>query len=345
MSSQALPETFVPGFHDENEVRKMTYIPLGNTGLNVSKIALGTAGFCYFYGDYDIEECKKTVHEAIKKGINIIDTAPWYGHGESEKILGLCLEGIPRKAYYLNTKCCRYAKDPALMFDFSAERTRRSIDESLKRLKQDYVDVLQIHDIEFSENLDLVLKETLPTVQEICRTGKARYIGITGYPLSVLKECVERSHVPIDTVLTYCRSTMIDNSLDDYLNFFQSKNLGIINAAVQSMGVLTNNGPEPWHPADNTTKEVCRKAAEYCKKENVELGKLAFHYSLKHGAGDSILVGIKTRTLLNYNLDVLYNGLNPKEQEVYAEVLKILKKLSPNRHWENVELENYKKIA
>ncbi|KAF7282329.1 uncharacterized protein LOC143202702 [Rhynchophorus ferrugineus] len=343
MCEMSLPETFVNGFHDEKEVRRMTYNPLGNTGINVSKISLGTGGFSYFYGDYDIDECKKTVHEAIKRGVNFIDTAAWYGHGESEKILGLCLEGIPRQAYYLGTKCCRYEKDPKCMFNFSAERTRKSINESLSRLKLDYVDIIQCHDIEFAPNLDIVINETLPTLQEICRSGKANHIGITGYPLSVLKECVEKSKVPIDTILTYCRSSMIDNTLDNYTEFFKSRKMGIIQAAVHAMGLLTNDGPQTWHPAVDHIKQVCSQAREYCKSENIELGKLALYHALQHQqAGDTILIGIKTRTLLNYNLDVLFNGLSPEEHEAYQEVKKILQKLPPQSHWENVELEQYK---
>lgn len=66
-----------------------------------------------------------------------------------------------------------------------------------------------------------MINETLPTLQEICNSGKASHIGITGYPLSVLKECVEKSKIPIDTILTYCRSSMIDNTLDSYTQFFK----------------------------------------------------------------------------------------------------------------------------
>ncbi|XP_066257365.1 uncharacterized protein [Euwallacea similis] len=344
MYQMALPETFVEGFHNETVIRKMTYSPLGNTGMRVSRISLGSGGFSYFYGDYDIEECKKTIYEAIRSGINFIDTGPWYGHGESEKILGLCLEGIPRKAYYLATKVGRYEKDPKKMFDFSVDRTLKSIDESLTRLKLDYVDLLQVHDIEFAPSLETVLKETLPTVQKIVKSGKARHIGITGYPVNNLKECIERSEVPIDTVLSYCRSTMVDNTLDEYVSFLRSKNVGIINAAVNSMGLLTNNGPPSWHPADKDIKQTCKAASEYCKANNVELGKLAVYEGLqKASVADTILIGMNNRTLLNYNLDVLNNGINEQELSVYREVIRILSKLPEKSHWENVELEQFRK--
>lgn len=337
-----LPETFVAEFHDEDVVKLMPYSPLGNTGLNVSKISLGAGGFSYFYGDYDIEECKKTVYDAIKSGINFIDTGPWYGHGESEKILGACLEGIPRKAYYIGTKCCRYEKDPQLMFDFTAEKTKKSIDDSLKRLRLDYVDLLQVHDIEFAPSLDMVLNETLPTVQDIIKSGKANHIGITGYPVSTLKECIEKSHVPIKTILSYSRFSMIDDTLKDYLVFLKNKNIGVINAAVNGMGLLSNKGPQNWHAAGDQIKEVCGEASKYCEDNGVELGKLAVYFGLQQEGPDTTLIGMNSRTLLNYNLDVLRNGLTEKEKQVYAEVEKILGKLPAKSHWENVELEKFR---
>lgn len=75
-------------------------------------------------------------------------------------------------------------------FDFSAERTKQSIDISLGYLGLDYVDVLQIHDVEFAENLDVIVNETLPAVEEAKKQGKLKFIGFSGYPLNVLKEMV-----------------------------------------------------------------------------------------------------------------------------------------------------------
>ncbi|XP_074036955.1 uncharacterized protein isoform X2 [Leptinotarsa decemlineata] len=227
-----LPETYVPGFHYENAVRRMKYNKLGDTGINVSEISLGTAGFCYFYGNYDIEECRKTVHEAIKNGINFIDTGPWYGHGVAEEILGKCLKGVPRKAYYIGTKVGRYEKDPELMFDFSMKKTKESIDISLKKLGIDYVDILQIHDIEFAPSLDFIFNETLPAVVDIVRAGKARFIGITGYPVSTLLEFIQKSSVQIHTILSYCRLTMIDDTLKSFIPELEENDIELGKLAV-----------------------------------------------------------------------------------------------------------------
>lgn len=107
------------------------------------------------------------------------------------------------------------------MFDFSAEKTRASIETSLKRLGVDYIDVIQVHDIEFAPSLDVVVDETLPVLEEAVRQGKARFIGVTGYPVATLKECMEKSKTKIDAVLSYARLTLFDGTLKEYLPFFQ----------------------------------------------------------------------------------------------------------------------------
>jgi aryl-alcohol dehydrogenase-like predicted oxidoreductase len=86
----------------------------------------------------------QVIELAVRSGINLIDTAPWYGHGKSETVLGKGLANIPRSSYYLTTKVGRYLPDPTEMFDFRAERVIRSVDESLQRLGLDYVDVIQV---------------------------------------------------------------------------------------------------------------------------------------------------------------------------------------------------------
>lgn len=140
-----LPPTFVKGFHNEEEVRKMKYEQLGQTSMIVSKISIGGATLCSnFYGQLDFEEAKKTVHEALKRGINYIDTAPFYGQGESEINIGKILKDVPRHAFYIATKTGRYERSGPGQFDFSYDRTMRSINESIARLGVEYIDLYQV---------------------------------------------------------------------------------------------------------------------------------------------------------------------------------------------------------
>lgn len=91
-----------------------------------------------------MDEAIATVEKAVKSGINYIDTAPYYGQGRSEEVLGMALKNIPRSAYYVATKVGRYETTFERMFDFSAKKTRASIEKSLELLGLEYVDVIQV---------------------------------------------------------------------------------------------------------------------------------------------------------------------------------------------------------
>ncbi|KAG7166124.1 L-galactose dehydrogenase-like [Homarus americanus] len=213
--------TYVANFHDDDAVKKMSYQPLGNTGLSVSRISLGGGPLGDMYGSNKEEEYIATVHLALKSGINYIDTAPWYGNDSNLNTL-TALKDVPRSAYYIGTKVGRYEQDLEKQFDFSGKRVEQSVDASLKLLGLNYVDVIQVHDLEFAESLDIILEETLPALQKVVEQGKARHIGITGYPLHLLQEVIERSSINIELVLSYARNTLLDDTLKEFIPFFQN---------------------------------------------------------------------------------------------------------------------------
>lgn len=257
----------------------MRFRQLGSTDMRVSILGMGGSGFGNVYGKYSEEEAKRAVRYSIDKGINYFDTAVWYGQGKSESFLGRALNGIPRSAFYIGTKVGRYERDVQKMFDFSAQKVISSAQESLKRLQLQYVDILQVHDVEFAPSLDVIIDETLPALQKLKEQGLCRYIGITGYPLGPLKEIIKCSPVKVDSVLTYCRLTLNDSSLRSDFEFFRSKGVPIINASPVSMGLLTKVGVQDWHPAGKEIREACSAALRYCEDQGVDIGRLAVNYS------------------------------------------------------------------
>ncbi|CAB3361680.1 Hypothetical predicted protein [Cloeon dipterum] len=339
----SLPSTYVEGFHDLEAVKKMKYNLLGETGLKVSHLGFGGAALAYFYEAFDEEKAIEVVRDALKKGVNYIDTAAYYGKTRcSERILGKALKGVPREAYYIGTKVGRFSGDVATGFDFTYKRTIESVNESLQLLGIDYVDIIQAHDIEFAPNVDIVVNETFPALVEVVKAGKAKYIGVTGYPISVLKEAIERSKFKVDCVLCYARSTLHDSTLQEYLPFFQSRKMGIISAAGTSMSLLTNKGPFAWHPAHQDLKDACANAVEICKKEGIELARLAVFHSMSVEGPATHLLGINCKEVLEHNLDVCINGLTPKELEVLAQIKANCFANVKNRHWEGVEVSRYR---
>uniref|UniRef100_A0A1B0BW93 NADP-dependent oxidoreductase domain-containing protein n=1 Tax=Glossina palpalis gambiensis TaxID=67801 RepID=A0A1B0BW93_9MUSC len=340
MSCTSSPATFTQGFHAKDSCNSMPYLTLGKTGLEISKFSFGAAVFSSIYGEFDAKEAEETLVQALKSGVNYIDTAPWYGQGQSEGFLGQVLRNVPRSAYYIATKVGRYCTDYKNMFDFSAKRSRESVERSLELLGLQYVDVIQIHDIEFANNVGVVINECLPELENLIKEGKARFIGVTGYSLHHLKECILHAPGKFDVVLPYARFTLMDNSLESYIKFFQNENLGIVCASGHAMGLLTNCGPQAWHPASDEQKQLCRKAAKICKEAGIELGKLAMYHFLQLSGATTFLTGMKTRHALDMNLNVFYCGLNLKEQEV----LQLLKDtiFTKSLNWEGVELERYR---
>uniref|UniRef100_A0A182M815 Mitotic checkpoint serine/threonine-protein kinase BUB1 n=1 Tax=Anopheles culicifacies TaxID=139723 RepID=A0A182M815_9DIPT len=333
--------TFVEGFHTKQDVERMQYIPLGRTGLKVSKVSFGTGTFSQLYGDLDETKAEEAVRFAVKQGINYFDTAPFYGQGRSEEVLGKALRKIPRQAYYIATKVGRYEREYERMFDYSAAKTRESVERSLTLLGVDYIDVVQIHDVEFAPNLDIIVEETLPALEALRSEGKLRFIGVSAYPLEVLKQIISKAAGRFDTVLSYCRNTLFDDSLQDFIPFFQQHQLGIICASGHGMGLLTNSGPQPWHPAGQELKSACLEAADYCKQQDIELGKLAMHHSIELPGPATFLAGMQTVELVNINLDAYFNGLSAKEAEVLAYLKERVFSKIKRSHWEGVELKSY----
>lgn len=320
----------------------MTYHKLGETPIMISRLGFGGGSVSGFYNEFDDNEAIETIKLAIKKGINYIDTAPYYGEGRSETLIGKALKEIPRSTYYISTKVGRYTKDWNTMFDYSAEKIKSRFNESLKLLGVDYVDIVVVHDVEFADE-ELILNEALPAVQSLVKEGKARYIAISGYPVKTLQQIVKQSKIKIDIVLTYSRDTLIDATLYDYISFFKTNKIGLINAAPTAMQMLTNHGPQPWHPADKETKELCAKMTEYCKDNDVELGRLAVAHTLKNEGCECVLVGFNTKSLLESNLSVLTEGLTDKEKKVLEHIERNILKQKLNLHWEGVEIKIYQK--
>ncbi|MFI7613640.1 aldo/keto reductase [Nonomuraea terrae] len=166
----------------------MQYRTLGRTGIKVSPYALGAMMFGAV-GNPDHDDSIKIVHRALDAGINFIDTADMYSHGESEEIVGKALKGR-RDDVVLATKA-RFPVDydpsgaaPALPNRSGASRRWliRALDDSLRRLGTDYVDLYQIH----QPDPDTDIEETLSALTDLVRAGKVRAIGTSSLPASDL---------------------------------------------------------------------------------------------------------------------------------------------------------------
>ena len=299
----------------------MEYRKLGNTGLEVSVLSFGASSLGGVFHPVNLDDCMETVRAALDGGINLIDVSPAYGETLGETNLGKALNGIPRDRYYLATKVGSYSEANS-DYDYSAGRTERSLHESLKRLGVDYVDLIQCHDVEFSDH-DQIVNETLPALHRLKQQGVARFIGITGLPLKVFPSILDRVDPgTIDTILSYCHYELNDNSLADLIPYMKEKSVGIINASPTGMGLLTPLGAPCWHPASKVIIDGCRKAVEHCKAKGVDIVELAIQYSCSHSGIATTLVGTARPKNILDNIAYLEK---PMDEGLLSEVLEILK--------------------
>lgn len=276
----------------------MEYRRLGSTDLEISVLGYGASPLGNEFEEIDASEGERAVHMAIDRGVNFFDTSPYYGRTLSEERLGKAL-GAKRKDIVLATKCGRYDTDK---FDFSAERVRRSIEESLRRLRTDYIDLFQMHDIEFVDR-EQIVGEALPAAREMQRQGKCRCVGITGLPLGILKDVASRA--PVESILSYARYNLMVRDLDDVLRPFCEENgIGVINASPLHLRILTERGAPEWHAAAPEVQEAGAKVAALCRSAGVDVADVALKFCFDYPHCASTLVGMSKTRHVRKNLAV-----------------------------------------
>ncbi|GAC1475509.1 MAG: aldo/keto reductase [Isosphaeraceae bacterium] len=303
----------------------MKFRPLGRTGLQVSWLSFGASSIGAEFRGIDLNEASKSVRVAREIGMNSIDTPTYDGRGLSECLLGPALRDVPRESYYLGTKLGRY---DVSHFDFSAKRVAESIDVSLHRLKTDHLDLVLCHDIEFIE-MSQIVEETLPALRKQQEQGKIRFIGVSGYPMSLFRYVLERAE--LDVILSYNHYTLQNTMLADLLPYLEAKGVGVINAAPFSARLLTSAPLPPWHKATPRVREICRRASEHCQARGLDLAQLALQFSIDHEGMATCVVGSANPE--NVRKWVAWSEA-PRDEALLREVLEILR---PIHDWFYVE--------
>ncbi|MCL6489456.1 MAG: aldo/keto reductase [Alicyclobacillus mali] len=279
--------------------------------LDVSILSLGASPFGGVFGDVEESSCINCVHAALDRGINYIDVAPYYGNTRAEAILGKALRGVPRDRYLLSTKAGRITDSH---FDFSSGHLKRSVEQSLRRLGTDFVDILYLHDIEFAHPKQ-IFEEAIPCAIRLRDEGKVRFVGVSGYPLSVLERTLDSSD--IEVVLSYCHYTIIDNSLSNLVPKVKAKGVGLVNASPLGMGLLTEVGPPSWHPADKRLRTVCKTGSDYCIRHGTSIAKIALQFSVSNEDVPTTLIGAASPETIMQNIKWIEE---PLDEEMLREL-------------------------
>lgn len=308
----------------------MLYKPLGRTGINLSVISFGGAPLGNEFGGIDLAGGQRAVHLAIDRGITLFDTSPYYGRTLSEARLGEALQGR-RHEIILSSKCGRY---DVAAFDFSAARIKTSVDESLRRLKTDHLDLLIAHDIEFADRQQII-HETIPAMRELQSAGKIRAVGISGLPLKILADVATRAKV--DFVLSYCRYNPLIQDMDTHLTpILRQHGIGLINAAPVHLRLLTKEGPAAKHPAPESVKQAGAAIVQACLKHAVDPAIVALRFCLQHPYASSTCVGMSNQHEVEQNLTALDFAIPPALLNEIARIAEPVK----NQTWSSGRPEN-----
>ena len=258
---------------------------------------LGTAPLGGLYAVVPAATAHATVDAAWELGIRSFDTAPLYGSGLSERRLGEALAGRPRDEYTISTKVGRLLKPgkpspqfvgaPALepVFDFSPEGVRRSLAESLERLKLDRVDIALLHDPE--DHMDEA-RRALETMREL-----APLVGVGTNVVETALAFVDRAEV--DVVLLAGRYTLLDRSAaEELLPLCAERGVPLIAAGVFNSGLLAGGTTFDYEAAPPELLARSRRLEEICARYDVPLLAAAIQFPLRHPGVTSILVGARS---------------------------------------------------
>jgi L-galactose dehydrogenase len=302
----------------------MDYSLLGKTGMRVSRLSFGASSLGGVFHPVDEAEAIRAVHVALECGINYFDVAPAYAGTVSETVLGKALRGVKRDRYYLSTKVGKYTKPGSYgedTLDYSKDRIRKSIVESAGRLGTDYFDLIHIHDIEYQgrKHTEWALTEGYESVLELKQEGRIGGISFGIYPMDLWMRIF--SSLEVDAGLVHNHYCLSDTRITELLPVAEAKGIGIINGSPFGSALLTDRGPADWHPASANERAVFKRAADFCRKQNTSIAKLALQFASQNPSLPTTLFSSANPESVRRNVEWYEE---PVDQQLVAEVQTLL---------------------
>jgi len=264
---------------------------VGRTKLRVPILGLGTAPLHRSEDSVAIA----TIHRALEEGVNFFDTAPLYGNGRSERLLGAALKGVPRDSYVLSTKVGRLIPEGGgpPPFAYSRDAVLRSFESSLERLGIDRIDILLVHDPD--DHPQEALATAFPTLAELRSQGVIGAIGSGMNQWQMLAHFAR--NFDIDCFLLAGRYTLLEQTaLDDFLPLCAEKQISVFPGGVYNSGILALGPDHPaatynYAPPPPEIADRARQIAAVCARHGVPLQVAAANFPLGHPAITALLIG------------------------------------------------------
>lgn len=210
----------------------MKYRKLNNSDLEVSAVGLGTWAYGKdTFGTVDDQQSIRALRVAVDSGINLIDTAPAYGDGHSEKVVGKAIEGI-RDKVIISTKCGIHQDGTKSVKDLSPKQIRTEIENSLRRLDVEMIDLYQIH----WPDLNTPLEKSVEELMKLQKEGKVKYLGVSNFGVDLLKEITALT----DIISLQPQYSLLNREIEKKtLNYLINNNLGALSYGTLGGGILT----------------------------------------------------------------------------------------------------------
>jgi D-threo-aldose 1-dehydrogenase len=270
---------------------------LGRTNLMAAPICFGTSGIgdmpdTYGYG-VDEERAKATIRAIFDSPVNFLDTSRIYGMGRSEERIGAVIRerGLP-PGFVISTKLDR---DPETN-RFDAAQARRSLEQSLKALGVERIDVLHLHDPEHARSLEEATSRegALGELFRIKEEGLATAVGLAAGKVSVMMPLLREWD--FDAMITHNRFTLANRNAEEMMDLAHAKGIAVLNAAPYASGVLAKGVNEypryVYQDASPEALDPIRKIEEICARYGVPPGAAALQFSMRDPRVTSTIVGV-----------------------------------------------------
>ena len=284
---------------------KMTYRQLGNSTLNVSQVSFGCMSLKPEQINFD-----KVIGAAIDSGINFFDTADLYDHGLNEVCLGKALKE-KRKQVIIATKVGNKWKPDGTGFSWNPHKKYiiGAVEESLKRLQTDYIDLYQLHGGTIEDDID----DTIDAFETLKQQGKIKYYGISSIRPNVIREYVKRSNI-VSVMMQY---SLLDRRPEEScLQLLKEQNIGVLARGSIASGLLAGKEAKPYIDYNENEVKNAAKAIEKITLEGSSLAATAIAYVLQNTAISTAVVGIRNIQQLLEIFKVLHKKTQFTEAEM-----------------------------
>ncbi|WP_026690370.1 aldo/keto reductase [Alteribacter aurantiacus] len=286
---------------------------------NINKgIGLGTAPLGNMFRNVSDEEALATIQTAWDEGIRYFDTAPFYGFGLSEIRLGEVLSNYERSDFILSSKVGRiilneeeqksglfeHGRKNKMLTDYTRDGTLRSIEDSLKRLKTDHLDMVFVHDIspdflgdEWTAKFEEAQNGAFPVLDELREEGVIKSWGLGVNTTEPIERLIKLDEVQPDLCLSATQYTLMqhEQALDKMMPLAEKKGMGFVIGSPYNSGALLGGDYFDYGEITEEKKKQVRELTEIADKHDVSLKAAALQYSSAHPAVEAVIPG-STRT-------------------------------------------------